>query len=117
MLLLLSLAICLTLLMMLLLPLVILVHLVPFLINRSLLLQNNLELKFLLLVTLSVKLMIILLLVASRRDYLRMITLCLMMIYAASYKCADSDPAAIKKLLAKHSMKNKFAPDPTFATS
>src|SRR3954465_9364844 len=32
-------------------------------------------------------------------------------------ECADSDPAAIKKLLAKHSMKNKFAPDPTFATS
>src|SRR3954470_10072042 len=32
-------------------------------------------------------------------------------------ECADSDPAAIKKLLAKHSMKNKFTPDPTFATS
>src|SRR3954467_4245973 len=32
-------------------------------------------------------------------------------------ECADSDPAAIKKLLAKHSMKNKFSPDPTFATS
>ena len=32
-------------------------------------------------------------------------------------ECANSDPAAIKKLLAKHSMKNKFAPDPTFATS
>ena len=32
-------------------------------------------------------------------------------------ECADSDPAVIKKLLAKHSMKNKFAPDPTFATS
>src|SRR4051812_16581243 len=32
-------------------------------------------------------------------------------------ECADSDPTAIKKLLAKHSMKNKFAPDPTFATS
>src|SRR3954468_534534 len=32
-------------------------------------------------------------------------------------ECADSDPAAIKKLLAKHSLKNKFTPDPTFATS
>src|SRR3954463_1890038 len=32
-------------------------------------------------------------------------------------ECADSDLAAIKKLLAKHSMKNKFAPDPIFATS
>src|SRR3954464_12142692 len=32
-------------------------------------------------------------------------------------ECADSDPAAIKKLLAMHSMKNKFTPDPTFATS
>ena len=31
--------------------------------------------------------------------------------------CDDSDPAAVKKLLAKHSMKNKFAPDPEFATS
>src|SRR3954465_2460400 len=31
--------------------------------------------------------------------------------------CADSDPAAIKKLLAKHSLKNKFTLDPTFATS
>src|ERR1043165_7896180 len=32
-------------------------------------------------------------------------------------ECADFDPAAIKKLLAKHSLKNKFTPDPTFATS
>src|SRR4051812_46793521 len=32
-------------------------------------------------------------------------------------ECADSDPATIKKLLAKHSMKNKFTPDPTFSTS
>src|ERR1041384_5018866 len=32
-------------------------------------------------------------------------------------ECADSDPADIKKLLAKHSMKNKFTPDPTFAMS
>ena len=32
-------------------------------------------------------------------------------------ECADSDPATIKKLLAKHSLKNKFTPDPTFATS
>src|SRR3954467_12540459 len=32
-------------------------------------------------------------------------------------ECADFDPAAIKKLLAKHSMKNKFTPNPTFATS
>ena len=47
-----------------------------------------------------------------------MIILCLMMIYAgSSSECADSGPAAIKKLLAKHSMKNKFAHDPTFATS
>src|SRR3954464_13969811 len=32
-------------------------------------------------------------------------------------ECADSDPATINKLLAKHSLKNKFTPDPTFATS
>src|SRR3954469_20414609 len=32
-------------------------------------------------------------------------------------ECADSDPAVIKKLLAKHSLKNKFTPDPTFATT
>src|SRR3954463_3792282 len=32
-------------------------------------------------------------------------------------ECADSDPAAIKKLLAKHSLKNKFTLDPTFAMS
>src|ERR1041385_6227779 len=32
-------------------------------------------------------------------------------------ECADSDPAAIKKFLTKHSLKNKFTPDPTFATS
>src|ERR1041385_2181569 len=32
-------------------------------------------------------------------------------------ECADSDPATIKKLLAKHSLKNKFTPVPTFATS
>ncbi|KAE8770162.1 hypothetical protein D1007_58139 [Hordeum vulgare] len=32
-------------------------------------------------------------------------------------KCADSDPAAIKKLLEKHSMKNKFTLDPEFASS
>src|SRR3954471_3581184 len=32
-------------------------------------------------------------------------------------ECVGSDPAAIKKLLAKHSLKNKFIPDPTFATS
>ena len=32
-------------------------------------------------------------------------------------ECADSDPAAIKKLLEKHSMKNKFTPDPKFASS
>src|SRR4051812_43337049 len=30
-------------------------------------------------------------------------------------ECDDSDPAGVKKLLAKHSMKNKFTPDPTFA--
>src|SRR3954465_2679863 len=28
-------------------------------------------------------------------------------------ECADSDPTAIKKLLAKPSLKNKFTPDPT----
>src|SRR3954469_22334944 len=32
-------------------------------------------------------------------------------------ECVDSDPATTKKLLAKHSLKNKFTPDPTFATS
>ena len=32
-------------------------------------------------------------------------------------ECPDSDPDVVKILLAKHSMKNKFAPDPTFATS
>ena len=32
-------------------------------------------------------------------------------------ECADSDPATINKLLAKHSLKNKFTPDPTFAMS
>src|SRR3954469_4429589 len=32
-------------------------------------------------------------------------------------ECVDSDPASIKKLLGKHSLKNKFTPDPTFATS
>src|SRR3954469_5096530 len=32
-------------------------------------------------------------------------------------ECVDSDPAAIKKLLAKHSLKNTFTLDPTFATS
>src|SRR3954471_14155469 len=32
-------------------------------------------------------------------------------------ECADSEPAAIKKLLAKHSLKNKFILDPTFAKS
>src|SRR3954467_2375240 len=30
---------------------------------------------------------------------------------------ADSDTIAIKKFLAKHSLKNKFTPDLTFATS
>src|SRR3954464_14446882 len=32
-------------------------------------------------------------------------------------ECANSDPATIKKLLEKHSLKNKSIPDPTFATS
>ena len=33
-------------------------------------------------------------------------------------ECNDSaDPDAMKKLLKKHAMKNKFAPDPEFATS
>ena len=31
--------------------------------------------------------------------------------------CDDSDPDDVKKLLAKHPMKKKFAPDPEFATS
>src|SRR3954466_14353669 len=31
-------------------------------------------------------------------------------------ECADSDPSIIKKLLAKHSLKNKFTPNPTFPT-
>lgn len=32
-------------------------------------------------------------------------------------ECADSNPASVKKLLEKHSMKNKFTPDPKFASS
>src|SRR4051812_48994439 len=32
-------------------------------------------------------------------------------------ECADSDPGAVRKLLEKHSMKNKITPDPEFATS
>src|SRR3954469_11387360 len=32
-------------------------------------------------------------------------------------ECADSDPTAIKRLLTKYSMKNKFTPDLTFSTS
>jgi len=32
-------------------------------------------------------------------------------------ECVDSDPDAVKKLLEKHSMKNKFTPDPKFASS
>ncbi|KAI4990663.1 hypothetical protein ZWY2020_039026 [Hordeum vulgare] len=32
-------------------------------------------------------------------------------------ECADADPASVKKLLEKHSMKNKFTPDPKFAAS
>ena len=32
-------------------------------------------------------------------------------------ECDDSDPVAVKKLLKKHAMKNKFARDPEFATS
>src|SRR3954469_5030469 len=32
-------------------------------------------------------------------------------------ECVDCGPATIEKLLAKHSLKNKFTPDPTFATS
>src|SRR4051812_7955949 len=73
-----------TLLMMLLLPLILLVHLVPLLKNRSLLLPDSRELKFLLPKPLSEKLMVILILLASRRDSLRMIILCLMMIYAGN---------------------------------
>src|SRR3954464_15581272 len=107
MLLLLSLAICQTLLMMLLLPLILLVHLVPLLKNRLLLLPDSRELKFLLLKPLLEELMVTLILLALRRDSLRMIILCLMMIYAGNL-IYDSDPAAIKKLLAKHYMNNKF---------
>src|ERR1043165_9245040 len=84
MLLLLSLAICPTLLMMLLLPLILLVHLVPLLRNRLLLLPDSRELKFLLLEPLLEELMVILILLALRRDSLRMIILCLMMIYAGN---------------------------------
>src|ERR1044072_2486794 len=29
-------------------------------------------------------------------------------------ECPDSDPPVVKKFLEKHSMKNKFAPDPEF---
>src|SRR3954470_22022163 len=32
-------------------------------------------------------------------------------------ECANSDPSAVKKLLEKHSMKNKITPDPEFVTS
>ena len=32
-------------------------------------------------------------------------------------ECAGSDPGTIKKLFAKHAMKNKFSHDPTFSTS
>src|SRR3954471_5614681 len=32
-------------------------------------------------------------------------------------ECANYDPGAVKKLLEKHSMKNKITPDPEFATS
>ncbi|KAI5016529.1 hypothetical protein ZWY2020_006380 [Hordeum vulgare] len=32
-------------------------------------------------------------------------------------ECVDSDPASVEKLLEKHSMKNKFTPDPKFASS
>src|ERR1043165_2044609 len=78
MLLLLSLAICQTLLMMLLLPLRLLVHLALLLKNRLLLLPDSRELKFLLPKPLLEKLMILL---ALRRNSLRTIMLCLMMIY------------------------------------
>ena len=32
-------------------------------------------------------------------------------------ECDDSEPDAVRKLLEKHSMKNKFIPDPKFASS
>src|ERR1041385_4758229 len=32
-------------------------------------------------------------------------------------ECVDSNPSAVRKLLEKHSMKNKFTPDPKFASS
>src|SRR3954467_1182185 len=101
MLLMLILATCQTLLMMLLLPLRLLVHLVLLLKNRLLLLPDSRVLKFLLPKPLLEKLMILL---ALRRNSLRMIILYLMMIYGELNECVDSDPAAIKKLLAKHSL-------------
>src|SRR3954462_10597705 len=81
MLLLLSMETCQTLLMMLLLPLRLLVHLVLLLKNRLLLLPDSRVLKFLLPKPLLEKLMILL---ALRRNSLRMIILYLMMIYAGS---------------------------------
>src|SRR3954467_9134222 len=115
MLLMLILATCQTLLMMLLLPLRLLVHLVLLLKNRLLLLPDSRVLKFLLPKPLLEKLMILL---ALRRNPSRMIILCLMTIFCRELnECVDSNPAAIKKLLAKHTLKNKFTPDPTFATS
>src|ERR1043165_4628270 len=115
MLLLLSLAICQILLMMHLLPLRLHIHLVLLWKNRSLLLPDSRVLKFLLPKHLLEKLMT---LMALRRNSLGMIILLLMMIFCRELnECVDSDPATIKKFLPKHSLKNKFTPNPTFATS
>src|ERR1044072_425387 len=101
--------------MMLLQPLRLQVHLVLLLKNRLLLLPDSRVLKFLLSKPLLEKHITLL---ALRRNSLRMIILHSMMIFCRELnECADSDPATIKKLLAKHSLKNKFTPDPTFATS
>src|ERR1041385_7606882 len=114
MMLLLNLLLCPTLLMMLLLPLKLLVRLFLLLKNRLLLLPDSQELKFRLPKPLLEKLMILL---ALRRKSLRTIILLDDDLYRELNEYADSHPAVIKKLLAKPSLKNKFTPDPTFATS
>src|ERR1043165_2100299 len=102
--------------MMLLLPLILLVHLVPFLRNILLLLPDSLELKFLLLVPLLEELMVIMILLALRRDSVRMIILCLMMIYAGSLMnvldddlCRDLRVTPLKGTQ-RFSIKGKLAP-------
>jgi len=46
-----------------------------------------------------------------------MIILCLKIIYAGSLMNVLTLIRCYKEVVCKHSMKNKFAPDPTFATS